>query len=546
MSRQKHPTNQDQQLSGSPGKSHYNLKLATMIAMFGLLLSKISGHLREILIVPILGYGVVSDSFIIGFQIPDLFYQLLVGGAIAAAVTPSLSHALEKKEEDRGWRSLSILINYVALALLVAVLLGELLSPQLIALYNHSKAPEIEALAIRVSRALFPQVFFMMLAALSIGILNAYRQFGKTSFGPTIYNISFVLAMVLLGSKSDVGAVRVAAGVMGAAGIYFLFQLLMIKPLLKHYVWSFDYHDQGFRQMVRLAVPTLFSGSIVQINTIILTGFADQFPGAATSLRNAATTWQLPYGIFVVAIGNVMLPSLARLQAAKDFKGSSELFSQSLRRALVLMVPAAALILVMQQDVIQAIFQWGKSYSSEQVTTAASVLRWYALAMIAQTFVFLTNQAFYARKMTRITLLNGMITLVLNPLLCLVLLSGFHLDISGLSLAYTITSVVSAIFLYRLYVYLQPEAAPRHLWPFMVRLMTAASALILMILLLNMIGLDPANKVFQLSWLGVRSLLGMAVFLGVAALLHLPEALATISFVQVKVLKIARMLHFVD
>jgi len=520
--------------------------LATMIAMFGLLLSKISGHLREILIVPILGYGVVSDSFIIGFQIPDLFYQLLVGGAIAAAVTPSLSHALEKKEEDRGWRSLSILINYIAVALLAAVLLGELLSPQLIALYNNSKAPEIEALAVRVSRALFPQVFFMMLAALSIGILNAYRQFGKTSFGPTIYNISFVLAMVLLGSKSDVGAVRVAAGVMGAAGVYFLFQLLMIKPLLKHYVWSFDYHDQGFRQMVRLAVPTLFSGSIVQINTIILTGFADQFPGAATSLRNAATTWQLPYGIFVIAIGNVMLPSLARLQAAKDFKGSSILFSQSLRRALVLMVPAAALILAMQQDVIQAIFQWGRSYSSEQVTTAASVLRWYALAMIAQTFVFLTNQAFYARKMTRITLLNGLITLALNPLLCLVLLRGFHLDISGLSLAYTITSAVSAIFLYQLYAYLQPEAAPRHLWPFMVRLMTAASALILMILLLNQVGLAPATKVAQLLWLGLRSLLGLAVFLGVAALLHLPEAMATISFIQVKVLKIARLLHFVD
>lgn len=527
-------------------KPHHNLKLATLITMFGLLLSKLSGHVREILIVPILGYGVVSDSFIIGFQIPDLFYQLMVGGAIAAAVTPSLSHALEKNEEDRGWRSLSILINYAALLMLAAVLIGELFSPQLIALYNHSKAPEIEALAARVSRALFPQVFFMMLAALSIGILNAYRQFGKTSFGPTIYNISFILAMVLLGSKSDNGAVRVAAGVMGAAGIYFIFQMLMARPLVKHYVWSFDHHDAGFRQMVHLAVPTLFSGSIVQINTIILTGFADQFPGAATSLRNASTTWQLPYGIFVVAIGNVMLPSLARLQAAQDLKGSSELFGQSLRRALFLMVPAAALILAMQEDVIQAIFQWSKSYTDVQVTTAASVLRWYALAMIAQTFVFLTNQAFYARKMTRVTLLNGLVTLVLNPLLCLVLLRGFHLDISGLSLAYTITSAVSAIFLYRLYVFLQPQAAPHHLWPYMIRLMAAASALLIMVIAVNQIGLAPGTKIAQLLWLGLRSMLGLVVFFGVAALLHLPEAISAISMIRAKALKIARLSHFVD
>ncbi len=527
-------------------KAHHNLNLATVIMMFGLLLSKVSGHLREILIVPILGYGVVSDSFIIGFQIPDLFYQLLVGGAIAAAVTPSLSHALEKNEESRGWRSLSILINYTALAMLVAVLIGELLSPQLIALYNNRKAPEIEALAVRVSRALFPQVFFMMLAALSIGILNAYRQFGKTSFGPTIYNICVVLAMVFLGSKSDNGAIRVAAGVMGAAGIYFIFQLIMIKPLLNHYVWSLDHHDAGFRQMVRLAVPTLFSGSIVQINTIILTGFADQFPGAATSLRNAATTWQLPYGIFVVAIGNVMLPSLARLQAAKDYNGSSQLFSQSLRRALFLIVPASALMLAMQEDVIQAIFQWSKSYTATQVTTAASVLRWYALAMIAQTFVFLTNQAFYARKMTRITLLNGLVTLALNPLLCLVLLRGFHLDISGLSLAYTLTSVVSAIFLYQLYGYLQPQAKPRLLWPYLMRLMAAASAMMLIILFINQTPLSPATKVGQLAWLGSRSLLGLVVFLGVAALLHLPEAVAMISAIRSKVLKLARLSHSDD
>jgi putative peptidoglycan lipid II flippase len=97
---------------------------------------------------------------------------------------------------------------------------------------------------------------------------------------------------------------------MGAAAVYFIFQAVMAAPLLKNYTWSLDHQDPGFRQMVRLAVPTLISGSIVQVNTIILTGFADQFPGAATSLRNAATTWQLPYGIFVVAIGNVMLPSL--------------------------------------------------------------------------------------------------------------------------------------------------------------------------------------------------------------------------------------------
>ena len=510
-------------------KPAFNINLATLIMMLGLLLSKLSGHLREILIVPVLGYGVISDAFIIGFQIPDLFYQLLIGGSIAAAVTPSLSHALQRGEEEKGWKSLSILINTASIVMLLAVLAGVFLSPQLIQLYNSSKAPEIEQLAARVSQALFPQVFFMMLAALSIGILNAYRQFGRTSFGPTIYNVCVVLAMILVGQASPDGAVRVAIGVTLAAAIYFIYQLLMAGPLIRLYQPSLDLKDEGFRQMVRLAVPTLFSGSIVQLNTIILTGFADQFPGAATSLRNAATTWQLPYGIFVVAIGNVMLPSLSRLQAERDMAGSRQLLTQSLRRALFITIPSAALFLALREEVIQGIFQWGSSYTGDQVKTAASLLRWYALALVAQTFVFLLNQAFYARKMTRMALYNGLLTLVLNPVLCWLLLRVLGLDISGLSLAYALTSTASAVFLWILYHRQQPAAAPRKLGRYSLRLMTAACGLMVMVIFLDRLAIVPDTKILQLAWLAVESGLGLLVYLGITALLGLPEAVSILK-----------------
>ncbi|HBP39101.1 MAG TPA: murein biosynthesis integral membrane protein MurJ, partial [Clostridiales bacterium] len=59
----------------------------------------------------------------------------------------------------------------------------------------------------------------------------------------------------------------------------------------KLYAFAFNIRDRGFRRLLGLAVPTLISGSIVQVNTIILTGFANQFAGAATSLRNASTVW---------------------------------------------------------------------------------------------------------------------------------------------------------------------------------------------------------------------------------------------------------------
>ncbi len=502
-----------------------SLSLSAVLMMIGLLLSKMTGQLREILIAPVFGsIGIYSDAYVIGFQIPDLFYQLLVGGAIQAAITPTLAAAIEKKQEQKGWRSVSIFINLTAATMLLAVLAGELLSPLLIPLYNGGKAPEISAIAIKVSQALFPQVFFMMLAALCIGVLNAYKKFSSTAFGPSVYNICVVLAMVLLGQASSRGVIRVASGVMLAACIYFLMQYYLARHEFRHYAFSFNYRDPGFRQLLSLAIPTLLSGSIVQINTIILTGFANQFAGAATSLRQASTTWQLPYGIFVVAIGNVMLPSLAGMHATKDYAGSRRLLTKSLRSALFLTIPSAALFLAMQQDVIRAIFQWGKSYNEQAVSATASILSWYCLAMVAQTVIFLINQAFYARKMTRIALYNGVFTLILNSLLCLLLTRIAALGVSSLSLAYSITSCISAFFLYAIYRRGYPGAAPRRLWPFMIRTAACASALLIVVIAMNVLPVHPQTKLLQLLWLALRSAVGLTTYLIAAIAIKLPES----------------------
>lgn len=496
--------------------SGQSLTFATALMMTGLLLSKFSGQLREILIAPVFGYGPISDAFIIGFQVPDLFYQLLVGGAIQAAITPTLAGAVARRDVRSGWRSVSIFINVTALTVLIAVLIGELAAPQLVALYNRGKDQAVIDTAVKVSRALFPQVFFMMMAALCIGILNAYKKFSSTAFGPTVYNLCVVLAMVLLGASSSQGAVRVASGVLLASCVYFLMQFTLARDPFRHYVFSFDWRDPGFRALLALAVPTLISGSIIQVNTMILTGFARQFPGAVTSLRNASTIWQLPYGVIVVAIGSVMLPSLAGYFATDDHAGCRHLLSRSLRSALFLMLPAAGLFLAMQQDTVRAIFQWGSGYSDQAVRHTASILRWYCLAMIAQTFVFLINQAFYARRMTRIALYNGLMTLVLNTLFCFALTRWTRLGVSSLSLAYTLTSMISAMILYRLYIWLDPTVRPVRLWPYLIRVLTALTGLLLTVILLNLIPWTPSGKLLQLFWYGLRALAGFAVYLFLA------------------------------
>ncbi len=511
-----------------------SMSVATVLMMTGLLLSKLTGQLREILIVPVLGYGIISDAFIIGFQVPDLFYQLLVGGAIQAAITPALAAAVARKNERQGWRSVSILINVAGLIMLAAVVLGILTAPFLISFYNRGKEQEIIDLAIRVSQALFPQTFFMMLAALCIGILNAYKRFTATAFGPSIYNICVVMAMLLLGQASPLGAVRVASGVLLAAAVYFLLQFYQARHEFRFYVFSFDIHDPGFKSLLFLAIPTLLSGSIVQVNTIILTSFARQFPGAVTSLRQASTTWQLPYGVFVVAIGSVMLPSLAGAYASRDKNTCRRLLTSSLRNALFIMMPSAGIFLALRYDMIRGIFQWSSHYTNEAAAITASVLTWYCLAMVAQTFVFIINQAFYARRMTRIALYNGLLTLVLNTVFCVVLTRMTTLGVASLSLAYTLTSFISAGLLYYLYRWLDPSAAPRRLWPFMIRSFICLIVMLLVMIGMNAVPFDPMHKVWQLFWLAARSMVAFIVYLAVAIKLKMKEPVNVIAKIKTR------------
>ena len=392
---------------------------ATVIVMIALILSKLTGQLREMLIPSRIGFGMLSDAYILGFMVPDLIYQLLVGGSIQAAITPTLAGAVSSGKEKKAWRSVSIFINVTALVMLGAVVVGELLIPVVLPLFSGDRSRETVELAIAVSRTLFPQVFFMMLAALSIGVLNAYRKFTAASIGPVVYNLCVVGSMLLFGNKTADGVRKVAVGVLASAALYFFLQFLFARKPFGQFTLSLDVKNKGFRRLVRLAVPTLISASIVQINLIILSGFTNLYDdGSLTSLRFAITTWQLPYGVFAVAVGGVMLPALSGYFATQDFRSFSTRLTKAIRSTLFLIIPSAVVFAMLNREVIRGIFEWGSGHiAAENIALTAAMLSWYCIAMVCHSLIFLMNMSFYAVGRTAIPLLNGVITLISNTLL---------------------------------------------------------------------------------------------------------------------------------
>jgi len=520
-------------LGNVPHKSRTaSMALATFLMIIGLTLSKGTGFLREILIGIKFGFlNVQADAFYLGFQIPDLFFQLLVGGSIQAAITPSLARSIERGDQKRGWRSVSIFITMMTVIMLAATTLGMLLSDWIFPLIYSGTAKEIVSLAAQSSKALFPQVFFMMLAALCIGILNAYKKFSSTAFGPTIYNICVVISILVFGKQTNQAVINTAIGITASAGVYFLLQFFMARRELKSFRLSLDTHDEGFRELLRLAVPTMISASIVQLNTIIITIFTGGFgenSGIIQSLNNAKTIWQLPYGIFAVAVGSVMLPSLSAHFAAQDNKSARVLLGKSLRNALFLTIPSAGLLLALRHDVVPAILKWTPSYKPESGETTALILMGYCLAVIFQTVVFIYNQAFYAIGKTKIPLYTGALSMVLISGFCFILKSldllkpGSVVGALGLSLAYSLTSIITALILSAVY-RKDRQLAPRNLAAFIVRSCICLGVLLLVVYAINVFPVNPQNKFGQLVWLAVRASAGFGGYLLAARAMQMKE-----------------------
>lgn len=514
-----------------------SMAIATVLVMLGLVFSKCTGFLRDIFVSIKFTDPTYRDSFTLAFTIPDLFYNLLIGGSIQSALTPSLSAAISSGEEKRGFRAVSIFISVFSVIMLIVCALGTIFAEPIYSLYslmaNESNA-EMISLAASASKMLFPQIFFMMLAALCIGILNAYKRFASTAFGPTIYNVFVLLSIFFLAGNTTNQLVMTTAGVMGAAIIYFLFQYVIGHDKLKQFKFCFKPKDPDFVALFKRAIPILISASIVQINLVVLNSFATSFSsqGEIYALRNASTIWQLPYGIFAVAIGNVMLPSLAALYGSGKLHEASKLLSSRLKSALFLTIPSAGFIVLLNVDVVKAIYQWSSAYTDADAQRAGVFLIGYSLAIVTHTVVFIMNQAFYAIGKTKVPLLAGCIGLVSNPLLC-ILFINLGLGPVSLTMAYSITSIFQLVTLYVIYCR-DKKLAPRGIFRFFVRSGVCLIAMCVVVFFVDKLLPGQGTKITQLAIIALKGCIAVLVYFGCAIALRMSEATFWIDRIKTK------------
>src|SRR4051812_30001726 len=350
---------------------------ATLIAI-GNIASRVLGLARESVIAGLFGAGAAVDAFTAASTIPTTLYDLLINGAISAALVPVFSEYAEGDERE-FWHVASTIINLALLVMAAVVALLIWLAPQVIGVLAGGFRADIRDQATQMVRLLLPAAVFMGLSGLITALLYARQRFLLPAFTASAYNLGIILGAALL--TPLLGPLSLVVGVLAGA----LLQVLLQLPGLRNpdhstvsggatqkgmaYRLVLDLRHPGVRRILRLYAPVSLGIGFSIAGTVLDRNLASGLGEAAISHQRYATTLiQFPLGLVAAAVSFAVLPTLSRQASARDDTAFRTTLAMGMKVVLLLVLPAAAGLAVLSTPLVAALFQHG-NYTAEDTAT---------------------------------------------------------------------------------------------------------------------------------------------------------------------------------
>ena len=422
------------------------------------LASRITGFLRSVALAAALGVTAsrVADSYNIANTLPNMVYELLLGGVLSSVIVPLIVNAQEK-DSDRGTaytqRLLTLAVTALGLATMIAVAAAPLLA------WAYGAGHDQRQLTSVFATLLLPEIFFYGLGAMFAAILNTRGVFGPPAWAPVLNNLVTIVTVAifaLLPSPSDLTASSITTAQVLVLGIGttlgIALQALFLVPFLLRtgfrwrWRWRATGHETGRMSEVRtLASWVLGYVFISQIGLFVLTRVANNYPGGPTTFVYADLLFQVPYGIVGVSLLTALMPRMSRSAARGDPDAVVADLSLGARLSAVALVPISAGLMVLGPSLTTVLFFYGRT-SLADARHIGIVLALGAFGLLPFALVMLQMRVFYANRDARTpTLINVFMvtTKIVLVLIASQTLSGPHV-IESLSVSTSTSYVVGA------------------------------------------------------------------------------------------------------
>ncbi|MBX3081557.1 MAG: murein biosynthesis integral membrane protein MurJ [Anaerolineae bacterium] len=409
------------------------------------------------------GIGSEWDTFAVANQLPEQLYILLAGGALSFAFIPVFSGFLGKGDKDKAWRLSSNVLNTVFLVALVAAIVAFIFAPQLI---QYVLAPGFATPVVNMSQPirasvvtsifhvdlvaqtaglmrilLFSTVIFSVSGLVS-GILYTHQHFLLPALTPIMYDVGNLLGVVVL--SRYFGVYGAAIGAVVGACLHFLIQVPGLIYYKVRWLPILDWRDPSLREVIRLMIPRSIALGLANFNLLMAYNIASGLgEGSSAALNRGYSLMQLPETLIGTAMGIVIFPTLAALNAAGDHNGKRSALSGALRFILIAAIPAAVIMVLAGRPLV-GILEGGQ-FDSGSAGRVFSVLQFWALGIVTHSALEIVARGFFADKDMITPLLASVVEAVIN--ISLALLLAPRLGVGGLALANSIAVGVECLIL---------------------------------------------------------------------------------------------------
>ncbi len=424
-------------------------RLALSTAFFSLAtgLSRIAGLVREIVAAGYFGVKGPMSAFTIAFQVPNLVRSLFADAALQAAFVPVFTEQLEHRSRADAFRVASALLFVISVSLGVLTALFVLLAPVLMPLFAPGFDEQLTDLTVNLAQLLFPIVLLLGLSGLVVGILNSFDQFAVPALAPLAWNLAIIATLVALVPQFE-GDDRIYAYAIGVL-IGTLVQLLLPLPWLRRTGFriarGFNWRDERVTRVLKLMFPVTIGLGLINFNlsvdSIFATLISDEAPAA---IDKAFRIYMLPQGVFAVALATVLFPTFSRLATRGDTDGLRAVQGSGVRQMLLLLVPCAALMMVLSDPITRVIYQRGE-FDAAQTDLVSEALFFFALSLPFAGINLILIRTFFSLQTPWIPTFVALANLFVNAGLDALLYKP--MGIGGIPLATAIVSLATSILL---------------------------------------------------------------------------------------------------
>jgi putative peptidoglycan lipid II flippase len=361
-------------------------------------LSRIAGLAREVVAAGYYGVAGPISAFTIAFQVPNLVRALFADAALQPAFVPVFTDLVGRRQFKEAFRLASTLLLLITTVMGALTAIFVLAAPVIVPLFAPGYAGHILDLTVSLSQILFPILILLGASGIVVGILNSYDRFGAFAISPFFWNVAIIVALVILKplfSKPDQIYAYAIAILIGTA-VQLAIPAWDLRNTPFHFTWSFDWRNPGVRRVLLLMLPVTISLGLINFNALINSVFGSLVSTEApAAIDKAFRLYQLPQGIFSVAIATVLFPTLARFANKKEFVNLRATLANGMRQILFVLLPATAVILALSHPIIRLVYQRGE-FDQHDTQIVSIALFWFAFSLPTNGVYLLQTRTFFS------------------------------------------------------------------------------------------------------------------------------------------------------